>query len=63
MRTNVVLNDELVNKALEVGEFKTKKAAIEAGLQLLVQVRSQQKLREFRGKVKWEGDLEEMREM
>ena len=61
MRTNVVLNDELINKAIKLGSFESKKAAIEAGLKLLIQIKSQQKIRELRGKLKWEGNLEEMR--
>ncbi len=54
MRTNVVLNDELLNKAMTVGGYKTKKAAIEAGLRLVVQLNSQKRLRALRGKVTWE---------
>lgn len=49
MRTNIVLNDELVNKAIKLGSFKSKKAAIEAGLKLIIQMKSQEKLRELRG--------------
>jgi len=61
MRTNVVIDDQLMTTALRTGGFQTKKSAIEAGLRLLVQVGSQQKLRRFRGKVSWEGNLAEMR--
>ena len=61
MRTNVVINDELMEHALRAGGYRTKRSAIEAGLRLLVQVKSQQKLRRLKGKVRWEGDLDEMR--
>ncbi len=61
MRTNVVLDDELIGRALKLGGYRTKKAAIEAGLRLLVQVNAQRKLLRLRGKVRWEGNLEEMR--
>ncbi|MBM4031169.1 MAG: type II toxin-antitoxin system VapB family antitoxin [Planctomycetes bacterium] len=61
MRTNVVLDDELVARAVESGGYRTKKSAIEAGLRLLVQLNAQQKLLRLRGKVRWEGNLEEMR--
>jgi Arc/MetJ family transcription regulator len=61
MRTNVVLDDELISSALKASGLKTKKAAIEEGLKLLVQVKSQTKIRDFRGKLKWTGDLDEMR--
>jgi len=61
MRTNVVLDDDLMARALESGGYRTKKSAIEAGLRLLVQMNSQQRLRRLKGKVRWGGDLEEMR--
>jgi len=61
VRLNVVIDDELMKQALRLGGFRTKKAAIEAGLRLLIQLSSQRKLRSLRGKIKWEGDLEAMR--
>ena len=61
MRTNVEINDSLMAEALKVGGFKTKKAAIEEGLLLLVQTRAQGQLRRLRGKLRWEGSLDEMR--
>ncbi len=61
MRTNVVLDDELMATALQVSGLKTKKDAIEEGLKLLVQVRRQKEIRSFRGKLKWSGNLDEMR--
>ena len=61
MRTNAVIDDELMARALKSGEYRTKRRAIEAGLELLVEMTSQKKLRRLKGKVKWEGDLEKMR--
>ena len=61
MRTNVVINDDLMKSALKESGLKTKKDAIEAGLKLLVQVKGQKKIKNFRGKLKWSGNLEEMR--
>ena len=61
MRTNVVLDDKLVSRAVRSGGYRTKKSAIEAGLRLLVQMKSQRRLRQLRGKVAWVGDLEKMR--
>ena len=61
MRTNVVIDDKLMSLALRSSGCRTKKAAIETGLRLLIQVHSQKKLRHLKGKVAWEGDLEEMR--
>jgi Arc/MetJ family transcription regulator len=61
MRTNIVINDQLMLRALKSGRYRTKKAAVEEGLRLLVQVNSQRKLRDLKGKIHWEGDLEAMR--
>jgi len=61
MRTNVMIDDALMKRALKSGEFHTKRSAIEAGLRLLVQMNSQKRLRELRGKIAWEGDLDAMR--
>ncbi len=61
MRTNVVIDDKLMSKAIRASGCRTKKAAIESGLRLLVQVSSQKKLRSLRGKITWQGDLDEMR--
>ncbi|RPJ11626.1 MAG: type II toxin-antitoxin system VapB family antitoxin [Deltaproteobacteria bacterium] len=61
MRTNVVIDDGLMQSALKASGARTKKAAIEEGLKLLVQVKSQLEIRGFRGKLKWSGSLDEMR--
>jgi len=61
MRTNVVLDDQLMSRALRSSGYHTKRSVIESGLRLLVQVNSQKKLRSLKGKIMWEGDLEEMR--
>lgn len=61
MRTNVVIDDQLMEKALKLSGFNTKKDAIEAGLKLLVKFSSQEKIKNFRGKLKWYGDLNKMR--
>ena len=61
MRTNVVINDKLMESALKASGLKTKKDAIEEGLKLLVQMKGQEKIKGFRGKLKWTGNLDEMR--
>jgi Arc/MetJ family transcription regulator len=61
MRTNIVIDDELIEKAMDLTGLKTKKAAVEAGLRLLVQINEQQAIRRLRGKVTWSGNLDEMR--
>lgn len=61
MRTNIVIDDQLMNEALKATGFKTKKETVEQGLKLLVRQNKQQAIRKLRGKLKWEGDLDEMR--
>jgi Arc/MetJ family transcription regulator len=61
MRTNVVIDDKLMTSALKGSGLSTKKAAIEAGLKLLVQFSKQADVKNFRGSLKWQGDLEGMR--
>ncbi len=58
MRTNIVIDDKLIEKAMQVTGLPTKRAAVEAGLQLLIQVKSQTGIRRLRGKVQWDGDLD-----
>jgi len=61
MRTNIVIDDRLMSEALQVSGYKTKKEAVEKGLKLLIAMRKQAKIRELRGTLSWEGDLEAMR--
>jgi Arc/MetJ family transcription regulator len=61
MRTNIVIDDELMAQAQRLAGFKTKREAVEAGLRLLVRIKQQERIREARGKLRWEGDLEAMR--
>ncbi len=61
MRTNIVIDDDLMAKALRATGLKTKREAVEAGLRLLLKLQSQARLRSARGKLVWEGDLDAMR--
>ena len=61
MRTNVVVDDDLMKSALKQSGLKTKRAVIEEGLRLLVELGRQSKVKTFRGKLKWSGNLDEMR--
>lgn len=61
MRTNIEIDDDLMARALKAGGFKTKKATVEEGLRLLVRTRMQGRLRALRGKLHWEGTLDERR--
>lgn len=61
MRTNIVIDDELMENVLQITGIKTKREAVQQGLELLLRLSKQARIKEFRGKLKWEGDLNEMR--
>lgn len=61
MPTDIVIEDELIRKAMRATGLATKRAAVQAGLRLLLQVKAQTGIRHLRGKVGWEGDLKRMR--
>lgn len=61
MRTNIVIDDKLMDEALKVSRLKTKKDAVEEGLKLLIQRKKQESIKDLRGKLNWKGDLEDMR--
>ncbi|NTU50376.1 MAG: type II toxin-antitoxin system VapB family antitoxin [Desulfobulbaceae bacterium] len=61
MRTNIIIDDRLMDEALKISGYKTKKETVEEGLRLLIAQKNQSKIRSYRGRLNWEGDLEEMR--
>jgi Arc/MetJ family transcription regulator len=61
MRTNIVIDDKLMQQALELTGLRTKREAVEQGLKALVRLKQQERIRAFRGKLSWQGDLDEMR--
>lgn len=61
MRTNIVIDDALMENVLRVTGLKTKRAAVELGLKTLLRLKRQEQIKTFRGKLKWEGDLDSMR--
>lgn len=61
MRTNIEIDDSLMTKAMMLSGHKTKRETVEAALELLVSLKSQEAIRAVRGTLKWEGSLEEMR--
>jgi Arc/MetJ family transcription regulator len=62
MRTNIEIDDELMQEALRVSGFETKRAVVEGGLRALIRLTRQKKLLDLAGKVHWEGDLDQSRE-
>ncbi len=61
MRTNIVIEDALMEEAIVLSGNKTKKETVEQALRLMIQILKQSSIRSFRGKLSWEGDLESMR--
>lgn len=61
MRTNIVIDDELMNDAIRLTGAKTKREAVEIALKSLIELKKQENIKKFRGKLKWEGDLNDMR--
>lgn len=61
MRTNIVIDDELMANALKVTGLRTKREAVELGLKTLIKLKQQEQIRQFRGKLPWQGDLDELR--
>jgi Arc/MetJ family transcription regulator len=61
MRTNIVIDEQLMQRVLKLTGLKTKREAVEAGLRLLEQMKRQESIRGARGKLRWEGDLDAMR--
>ena len=61
MRTNIVIDDKLMEEALSATGLKTKREAVELGLRTLLRLRQQEEIRKFRGKLQWDGDLDQMR--
>lgn len=61
MRTNIVIDDKLMAEALKATGLNTKKEAVEEGLKALIKLRKQTSIRSLRGKLNWDGDLDDMR--
>jgi Arc/MetJ family transcription regulator len=61
MRTNIVIDDKLMEDTLRLTGLKTKREAVELGLRTVLRLKQQEKIRQFRGKLDWEGNLDAMR--
>lgn len=61
MRTNIVIDDKLMNDALRVTGLRTKREAVELGLRTVLRLSKQADIRRLRGKLQWQGDLDAMR--
>ena len=61
MRTNIEIDNELMDEAIRLSGLKTKKATVELGLKTLVRMKKQEDFRRYRGKLAWDGNLDDMR--
>ena len=61
LRTNIVIDDDLLKGAMRATGAKTKREAVELGLASLIRLKEQEDIRGLRGKLRWTGDLEKMR--
>jgi Arc/MetJ family transcription regulator len=61
MRTNLMLDDALIDRARQLTGIKTKREVVHEALRTLIQLREQAEVRSLYGKLKWEGDLDEQR--
>ncbi len=61
MRTNIVIDDNLIGDVIKLTGVKTKREAVELGLKTLISLKKQEGIRKFRGKLKWEGNLGDLR--
>jgi Arc/MetJ family transcription regulator len=61
MRTNIEIDEKLMDEILQKTSIKTKKEAVDIALREFLRKIKLQELADLRGKMKWEGNLEEMR--
>lgn len=62
MRTNIVLDDKLIERAQQLTGIKTKREVVQEALRVLILLREQTEIRKLRGKLHWEGNIEEQRQ-
>jgi Arc/MetJ family transcription regulator len=62
MRTNIVLDDKLIERAQKLTGIKTKREVVHEALRLLILLNEQAEIRAWRGKLAWDGDLDKQRQ-
>jgi Arc/MetJ family transcription regulator len=62
MRTNIVLDDNLIDRAQKLTGIKTKRDVVQEALRTLILLREQAEVRQLRGKLNWQGNLDEQRQ-
>ncbi|MGZ5056342.1 MAG: type II toxin-antitoxin system VapB family antitoxin [Methylobacter sp.] len=61
MRTNIIIDDTLMADVIKATGAKSKREAVELGLKALLMLKQQESIKALKGKLKWDGDLEQMR--
>ncbi len=61
MRTNIVIDDQLMIEALQASGAGTKREAVELGLKTLIRLKQQERIKNLRGNLHWQGDLDDLR--
>ncbi len=61
MRTNIVIDDQLMSEALKASGVGTKREAVELGLKTLIRLKQQERIKSQRGNLNWQGDLDDLR--
>lgn len=61
MRTNIVIEDRLMEDAMRFSGLTTKRETVQQALLLFIKLKKQERIKQFRGKLRWEGDLDAMR--
>lgn len=61
MRTNIVIDDKLMQDALKATGLTTKREAVELGLKTLIKLKKQEGIKNLQGRLAWDGDLHQMR--
>jgi Arc/MetJ family transcription regulator len=61
MRTNIVIDEKLIEQARKLTALPTKKAVVDEALRTLIRLKEQEKILSLRGKIQWRGDLDDLR--
>ena len=62
MRTNIDIDDKLMEEAMKISKLKSKKELVNHALEELIRLNKRKKMLSLFGKVKWEGNLDEMKQ-
>jgi Arc/MetJ family transcription regulator len=61
MRTNIILDDDLIREAQKLTALPTKKAVVDEALRTLIRLKKQETILSLRGKIRWQGNLNSSR--